>query len=96
MEKNKTEHPKKLVSGWRVIGSWILVIILTIWLVWRIMRAFADRQYSLPNMLEYFIPAIFLTDAINITMKYIREDRQRRDNSHVATDGRLPWESKKD
>jgi len=83
---------KKLVAGWRVAGSWIFVIILIMWLVWR----FANHRS--PSFFEFMIPSISLMDAISITTKYTKEDeeRRRRANSHIETDGRLPWESKKD
>ena len=62
------------------------------------MSAFTNRQNPLPGLFGFAIPVIFLMDAIQITIKYTKEDeeRRRRANSHIEVDGRLPWDTKKD
>ena len=95
----KTKDTKrKLVPGWRVVGSWILTLILIVWLTWRITIAFSDRRNPLPGELEYFITTFFIIETTYTTIKYAKEgeERRRRLTAHIKTDGRLPWDLPKD
>ena len=68
----KQNNSKKKIEVWRIAGSWLLTLFCLLFMIINLMGSGA------PNFFPILIFAIFFTDAIQITTKYVIQQSDER------------------
>ena len=85
--------PKKLVPGWRVGVEWALTVLAFILVINNYRLVFSTQRSTDLNWFVMLLFGMCLGDSIRVTMKYMKEDEDRRRQSSLTykNDGTMPW-----